>query len=172
MSHLLNLLLTPTQRLQADMADLAGDPMYTACGPNVAGRPRQFRAVDMPAATAAHAALHKALAAKNDAADDIPTLEEATEEVLWRYSCTPGVVSQWINNQCCAQNDPIDAGRLPGACAPLTAGQALVLLMTGPLHSMSGAAMRLRELFEDDSRPIAASLALDEIALQRRSATA
>ena len=152
------------------LADLAADPDYLPYGPNVAGRPRQFRSVDMPAATAAHAALYKALAAKNDAADDIPTLEEATEQVLWQYSCTPGIVSQWINNQCSAQNAPIKADRLPGACAPLTAGQALVLLMTGPLHSMSGAAMRLRELFEDDSRPMAAELAPAEIEFQRQEA--
>ena len=45
-------------------ADLALDPDYLPSGPNVAGQPRQFRAIDMPAATAAHAALHAALAAR------------------------------------------------------------------------------------------------------------
>ena len=140
------------------LADLAADPDWAPYA----------RKIDLPAATAAHAALHKALQAKDD--DDIPSLAEATEQVLWAYSCTPAIVSQWLNDQCCAQNDPIDADRLPGACAPLTAGQALVLLMTGPLHSMSGAAMRLRELFEDDSRPLAAELAPAEIEFQRQEA--
>lgn len=47
------------------LADLASDPDYLPCGPDVAGRPRQFRAVDMPAAEAAHTALYSALAARS-----------------------------------------------------------------------------------------------------------
>ena len=140
-------------------ADLALDPDWA---------PHARKAVNMPAAEAAYAALHKALKArdaKNDD-DDIPSLEEATEQVLWAYCCTPAIVSDWLVGQCCTQNDPIPAGRLVGACAPLTAGQALVLLMTGPRHTLAFAAMRLRELFEDDSRPMALELAPAEIEFQ------
>lgn len=121
---------------------------------------------NLRAAQAAHAVLAK----RATAAADFPTIDEATEQILWRYACTPGVVSQWIDGQCQAKNEPIKAEALPGACELLTAAQTLVLLMTGPLWALPGAALRLRELFEADTRPIAADLAPTEIDVQRKEA--
>ena len=46
------------------LSDLATDPLYLPRGTNIAGRPRQFRRVDLPAASAAHTALHAALSAR------------------------------------------------------------------------------------------------------------
>ena len=46
------------------LADLAADPLYLPHGPNVAGKPREFRAINLPAATVAHADLHRALAVR------------------------------------------------------------------------------------------------------------
>ena len=43
------------------LADLASDPMYLPHGPNVPGKPREFREVNLPAAEAAYADLHQAL---------------------------------------------------------------------------------------------------------------
>ena len=46
------------------LADLAADPLYLPRGPNVAGKPREFREIDLPAAAAAYADLHQALASR------------------------------------------------------------------------------------------------------------
>ena len=44
------------------LIDLQADPLYLPHAPNVPGKPREFRTVNLPAAEAAIADLHRALA--------------------------------------------------------------------------------------------------------------
>lgn len=103
------------------------------------------------------------------AEDDVPTLEQATDDVLHYYCCTPGTLSQWLDDHCHKHNEVIPAHRLPDALGSLTVPQLLVLLFTGPAWVMNSTALQLRKKFMDDTREIAAELAPDEIAIQRKA---
>ncbi len=127
MSAILESLLTPSQRREADAADA-------------------MRIIDA----------HRPKPPANMPVDDGPLTEaEELEQAREELACTPGVVTQWLNDVCCTSNLPLDPYRISRG-HDLTIPQLLVAIMAGQDFAARQAVYALRQHFE---RHVAADIA-------------
>lgn len=139
------------------LADLARDPHYTPkrAAPEV---------VDAAIRTAERAI---AAAQRNEADDDLLTEQQAIELAREEMCATPGMVSQWLDGQCCAANEPLNAYRL-SSCINLTVPQLLAVIMGAPDFAARAAVHDLRAKYLADSDADVRAYAANLMDLQRR----
>ena len=119
------------------LADLARNPHYTPkrAAPEV---------VDAAIRTAEQAI---AAAQRNEADDDLLTEAQALDLAREEMACTPGLVVQWLEEQCRASNMPLDPYRISAGFG-LTVPQLMVAIMAGPDFAARQAVHGLRQAFE------------------------